>query len=113
MFKGQFAPLDAPSNRPVPLADAWLSHLGRRQFEAAAFSPRQQLPPNVLNLWQGFALEPVEGDVTPWLQLLRALAPNEEDSRYVVNWTALKVQDPGGVPDTPFHYTQVFLHMNQ
>lgn len=100
MFKGQFAPIESPRDRPVALADAWLAHLARRQYEGAAFSPSQQLPHNVLNLWQGFALEPVEGDVEPWMQVLRALAPDENERRYVMRWIAWKVQNPGAVPDT-------------
>jgi hypothetical protein len=100
MFNGRFAPLDNPKDKPRPLADAWLAHSQRRQYEGLVYAPDGDIPANILNLWQGFAVDPVAGDVSLWLEVLAALVPNESDRRYVLNWLAWKIQNPGGVPDT-------------
>lgn len=100
MFNGRFAPLDSPKDKPRPLSGAWLAHPSRRQYEGVVFAPGESLPPDILNTWQGFAVEAKAGDVTPWLQVLQALAPSSDEREYVLKWLAWKVQNPGGVPDT-------------
>ena len=100
MLSGRLAPIDNPKDKARALADAYLSHLQRRQYEGLVFAPGETLPANVLNLWQGFAVEPAAGDVSPWLEVLTALVPNELERVYVLKWTAWKIQNPGGVPDT-------------
>ena len=100
MLNGRFAPVQKAGDRQRGLADAWLSHQQRRQYEGLVYAPGEALPANILNLWQGFAVEPVAGDVSPWLDVLAALVPNELERRYVLHWIARKIQNPGGVPDT-------------
>lgn len=104
-YAGRFAPPAKPGARPVPLLDAWLSHPQRRQYDGVVFSPGDAVPPNILNLWQGFAVAPQAGDVSLWLRLLGALVPDEATRAYVVRWLAWKVQNPGGVPDTVLIFT--------
>lgn len=108
MYRGRTVEVPTGVNdevKRVPLADAWLSHVGRRQFEGAVFAPGEILPPTVLNLYQGFAVSPIEGDVSIWLRLLEALIPDAETRAYVLHWLAWKVQNPGGVPDTVLIFT--------
>ncbi len=102
IFAGRYAPIERPGAKPRPLASGWLDHPMRRQYEGLVFAPppAAPLPASVLNLWQGFAVNPAPGDVTLWLKVLEALVPNEEEQRYVLRWIAWKVQNPGGVPDT-------------
>ena len=101
MFNGKFAPAESATTRPRSLADAWLSHPQRRQYDGLVYAPPpEKLTNNILNLWQGFAVAPVPGDVSLWLAVLTALVPNQSDRRYVLNWLAWKIQNPGGVPDT-------------
>lgn len=100
MFAGRFAPITKSGEKQRPLADAWLDHTARRQYEGVVFAPGESTPPTILNLWQGFALPPAGGDVSLWLEVLEALIPIESDRRYVLRWIAWKVQHPGGVPDT-------------
>ena len=100
MLNGRFAPVQNAGEKQRGLADAWLSHPQRRQYEGLVFAPGETLPTNILNLWQGFAVEPKAGDVWLWLEVLAALVPNELERRYVLHWIALKIQNPGGVPDT-------------
>jgi len=100
LLNGRFAPIQKAGDKPRNLADAWLSHAARRQYAGLVFAPGEALPADVLNLWQGFAVEPLAGDVAPWLEVLAALVPDDADRRYVLRWLAWKVQNPGGVPDT-------------
>jgi hypothetical protein len=100
MLNGRFAPVQKPGDKPRALADAWLAHPQRRQYEGLVYAPGEALPVNILNLWQGFAVEPVAGDVSLWLDVLAALVPNDAERCYVLNWIAWKIQNPGGVPDT-------------
>lgn len=97
---GRFAPTKKAGDRPQPLADAWLRNLQRRQYDGLVFAPGIDTPPQVLNVWQGFAVEPVAGDVAPWVRVLDAVVTGPVDRAYVLKWLAWKVQNPGGVPDT-------------
>lgn len=100
MLNGQFAPVQNAGDKQRGLADAWLSHPQRQQYEGLVFAPGEKLPTDILNLWQGFAVEPKAGNVWMWLEVLAALVPNEEERCFVLNWIAWKIQNPGGVPDT-------------
>lgn len=100
LHRGRFAPIQKPGDKPPPLANAWLAHPQRRQYEGVVFAPGEVVPPNILNLWQGFAVTSAPGDVSLWLRLLDALVPESATHRYVLAWLAWKVQNPGGVPDT-------------
>ena len=100
LMNGRFAPVQKSGVKQRALAEAWLAHPARRQFAGLVFAPGEKLPADILNLWQGFAVEPLVGDVAPWLKVLSALVPNEAERLYVLRWLAWKVQNPGGCPDT-------------
>lgn len=87
-------------DRDVAKADAWLRHPQRAQFEGMAFAPGEELPSTLLNLWTGYAVDAVAGDVSPWTELLDSLIPDTKVRAYVLRWLAWKVQNPGGVPGT-------------
>lgn len=99
LLRGQFAPATENGKSP-PLAEAWLSHQQRRQYEGVVFEPGRTAPPDVLNLWQGFAVEPLRAPVDPWIGVFTQLVPAQIEREYVMKWLAWKVQNPGGVPDT-------------
>lgn len=99
-LKGRFVPGQKAGDRPRQLAQAWLEHRQRRQYEGLAFAPGETLPLSMLNLWTGFAVEPQPGDVAPWLDLLESLIPDEVTRSYALCWFAWKLQNPGGVPGT-------------
>lgn len=84
----------------VSIYELWLKSPDRRTFNRVVYQPDGNVYPGEYNLWRGFAADSVAGDVQPWLDLLAALLPNERDRRYVHNWLALKVQNPGLVPGT-------------
>jgi Family of unknown function (DUF5906) len=100
MHRGRFAPVEKPVDKAKSLTDAWLSHPQRRQFEGAVFAPGEVVPASVLNLYAGHGVEPVQGDVSLWLEVLAAVAPDAATRAYVLNWLATKVQNPGSVPGT-------------
>lgn len=99
-LKGRFVPGQKAGDRPRQLAQAWLDHPQRRQYEGLAFAPGEALPLSMLNLWTGFKVEPQPGDVSPWLELLDSLIADEVTRAYALRWFAWKLQNPGGVPGT-------------
>lgn len=98
---GEFGPPSTVGGAPVPIAASWLAHPMRRQYaNGVVFLPEGDAPKGTYNLWQGFGTAPAFGDVTPWLDLLADLIPDEAVRRYVLQWLAYKVQNPGAVPGT-------------
>lgn len=104
-YAGRYAPTKKLGERPRPLADYWLTHPQRRQYDGVVFNPSGKTPPRILNMYQGFGVTPAPGDVSPWLRLLDALVVDKLTRTYVLNWLAWKVQNPGGVPDTVLIFT--------
>ncbi|MCM2341671.1 DUF5906 domain-containing protein, partial [Rhodoferax sp.] len=100
MHSGQYAAKTADDAKAQQLANAWLSHPARRQYQGAVFAPGTTTPPTILNLWAGFAVAPIEGDVAPWLLVLASVVPEHATRRYVLLWLANKIQRPGEVPGT-------------
>ena len=81
-----------------PVADVWLSHPDRRQFIGGViFDPSQRhVGPSVLNLWQGFAVQPRAGS---WARLQDHIqqvicAGNREYFVFLMGWMARLVQVP-------------------
>jgi len=102
LLAGQFIELkDAKDEvKKIPLAAWWLGDKHRRQYDGVMFSPGRELPANILNLYTGFAVDAIEGDVSPWLEVLQEVIPNLEQRTYALKWIAWKIQNTGGVPDT-------------
>lgn len=100
MLNGRFAPVQKAGDKQRLLSASWLAHPQRRQYEGLVYAPGETLQTSILNLWQGFAVEPVPGDMSLWLDVLAALVPNKTERLYVLRWLAWKIQNPGGVPDT-------------
>jgi hypothetical protein len=86
--------------KSVPKAFAWLNHPKRRQYEGIAYAPGQSLAPKLLNLWQGFPVPPMLGDVSSWLTLLNFLIPDQTLAAWIMNWLAWRVQNLDKVPGT-------------
>lgn len=81
-----------------PVADIWLNHPERRQFiGGVVFDPSGQHPqPDVLNLWQGFAVRPHPGS---WARLQDHLltlvcAGNRVHFDWLMGWMARLIQRP-------------------
>ena len=101
LMNGKYAPIEQPGTKAVGLVDAWLKHPQRRQYAGLVFAPGDDtLPRGILNLWTGYAVDPVPGDVSVWLELLEAMVPSPTLRAFVLLWLARKIQNPGDVPDT-------------
>jgi hypothetical protein len=82
--------------RPVDKGAAWLDHAARRQYKAEAFLPGSEAPPDVLNLWSGFAIEPKPGRWPLFRAHIRDIICDGDETAdaYVMNWLARCVQRP-------------------
>jgi putative DNA primase/helicase len=84
---------------------AWLNADGRRMVkpEQIMFEPGRELAEPCINLFDGFAMEPAEGDCSPILELLHHLCSESADSdtgveevvTWALRWLALPLQRPG------------------
>ncbi len=79
------------------VADLWLRHPDRRQFiHGVTFDPGQKERSGVLNLWEGYGVQPAAGD---W-SLLRAhifkviCAEDQIRYNYLMRWLARMLQRP-------------------
>lgn len=79
----------------VPLADFWLEHPLRRQYEGIVFAPTGARA-GYYNLWHGFAVEPKVGHCSRFLTHLRenVCRGREPLFNWVVGWLAEIVQHP-------------------
>jgi hypothetical protein len=87
------------SGKTMPLAEAWLRHPQRAAFDGVEFAPEGSTSPRLMNLWRGFAVQPIPGDISPWRETLELLVPNVQDQQYVLNWLGFKVQHPAAVAE--------------
>jgi hypothetical protein len=80
----------------VPLANFWLHHKQRRQYQGITFAPKRDVP-GYYNLWQGFAVEPKPGDCTKFLAHVRDNICCGDPALYVwvIAWLADIFQNPG------------------
>jgi hypothetical protein len=79
-------------------ANVWLNHPERRQFiHGVVFDPSGAAPDDgVMNLWEGFAVEPAPGDWSIMRDHIKNIICNgdEESFCYLLRWMARMVQRP-------------------
>jgi uncharacterized protein DUF5906/primase-like protein/TOTE conflict system primase-like protein len=77
-------------------ADVWLTHPRRRQFSKAVFAPGAEPRADVLNLFTGFAVTPIEGDCSLFLEHVRdhICGGSQERFEFVMMWAAQIFQHP-------------------
>jgi hypothetical protein len=76
-------------------ANKWLNDPEIRTYENLVFLPKQTAPANSFNLFMGFPVEAVEGDVSVVNDLLRMITGNDEKVYdYVEKWVASIIQKP-------------------
>ena len=82
-------------HKRVPVADAWLTHPMRRQYEGLVLAPNR-IVPNYYNLWQGFAVEPRPGNWSLMREHIRRILCKSDDLvfHFVLDWLAFCVQHP-------------------
>lgn len=78
------------------LGRVWVSAADRAQFPALEMAPGEGETTNsgALNTYRGFSVEPCDGDVQPFLELLIFLVRNDQDRLYLLRWMAYKIQHP-------------------
>lgn len=80
-------------------AKEWLQWPGRAEVTRITYAPgapRFLHDTAELNMWPGWGVEPVPGDITPWVELLDFIftgAPRER--AYFERWAAYPLQHPG------------------
>ena len=82
-------------DRRVKLAQHWLQHPRRRDYDDIVFAPDRDVP-NAYNLWRGFAVEPRPGDCSKFLAHLRDNVCSGDTAlfNWVVGWFADIFQNP-------------------
>ncbi len=79
------------------VADVWLGHPERHQFiHGVTFDPTNQVRPGVLNLWQGYAVQPVPGNWSLMRDHIERIICDGDPIRftYTMGWLARMYQHP-------------------
>lgn len=83
----------------------WLASKNHNEAADMVFEPAQSFPIYIgedgnryYNRFKGFGVEPQDGDVTPWLKLVKYVFSGQpaSDFAWFLNWLAYKVQNPAG-----------------
>ena len=79
-----------------PLGHAWIDHGARRQYKGITMAPQRDVP-GFFNLWQGFAVEPVQGSWQLFKDhILNVICSGDQKLyKYVLGWMAYLIQNPG------------------
>lgn len=90
-------PTKGGGSEQKPLAQYWLEHLQRRQYEGLVFSPEGDIQ-GYFNLWRGFACQPVQGDWSLMKQhIFDIICQGDNDLfLWLITWFADLIQRPGG-----------------
>lgn len=84
--------------KPVPVVKIWLGHEARRTYDngLGLFPPPAPTPKGYYNTWNGFAVDPLEGDCSLFkAHLLNVICNgNQEHYDWVWTWLADLMQDP-------------------
>lgn len=101
----------AGERQPIKLANEWLQDPKRLNYPYGfEFDP--SIPPvknhhliknrRTFNLWRGFATQPKEGNVQPYLDFVREVvcAGDNNVYRWLMSWQANLLQDPANKPGT-------------
>jgi Family of unknown function (DUF5906) len=100
-FSNHSVTRSGPDGKPksIPLAKYWLDHKERRQYEGIVFKPKKVVT-GYYNLWNGFSVEPKEGECSKFKAHLRDNVFGEENFEWGFAWFAQMVQHPETKPGT-------------
>lgn len=82
----------------VSVPAAWIKWQQRFEVECITYAPGEDKTTSTgeLNVWAGWGVEPDEGDVTPWKELLDFLFGSDDAARHWFEmWCAYPLQNPG------------------
>lgn len=90
------------SYKPVSAAAHWIKWPMRHEVDGITYAPGKEYYVEEkglrkLNTWPGLGVEPVKGDVTPFLELLKHLLTGNEEwaMPWTLMWFAYPIQNPG------------------
>ena len=82
-----------------PLGVVWANSPRRKEYDSVTFEPDgpRVLEGNRLNLWEGFAVEPAQGDWSRMREHIHEILANGDDAaaEYITKWAAWGLQHPG------------------
>ncbi|TXH15268.1 MAG: DUF3854 domain-containing protein, partial [Hyphomicrobiaceae bacterium] len=92
-------------DRTINVPRVWLTDSRRVEVEELRYVPGAEpmVPGEFLNLWRGMGLEPEQGDVSPWLELLERQVPDEGLRRWIIQWVAYPLQNLGAKMNSYVH----------
>ncbi len=99
-FKSHYANRKVPIGKHVKSAgEVWLNHPDRRSYEGVTFNPNG-VSDGYYNLFQGFPVEPAQGNCGLYLDHIfnNICKGDDELYDYVINWMADAIQNPGRRP---------------
>lgn len=82
-------------HKRISVAEAWLLHPKRRQYEGVLLAPNSDVP-GYYNRWRGFAVDPCKGSWALMREHIRTILCDGDDRvfEYFLNWLAFCVQHP-------------------
>lgn len=93
-----FSYLDGDKPKAANCFNVWMKSLDRMTYDGLVFDPSNNTRANFLNLWDGFAVEPVQGEdlLEPILWHFKNILCNGDDGhfRYLLAWLAQIIQEP-------------------
>ena len=98
-------PKVASEAKLIDLGNYWLGHPARREYRSVVFDPTAGSGTDVgdrYNLFQGWAVEPIEGDCDLFLDFIQKVICNHDTNLYqwLIKWCAHIFQHPGDKPGT-------------
>ena len=85
------------NKRIMPISKVWETSKKRRQYNGIIFNPAGEEEGHY-NLWRGFAVDPIEGDCSLYLDHIRSIIAggDEEIYQWILAWMSRLIQNPGG-----------------
>ena len=89
----------------MPVAKVWTRWDKRNIVDTLRYRPGEKrlvtdVKPSYFNLWDGWGLEPVAGDVTMFTDWLDDAFPNPTEQCYFLDWWSYQLQHPGAKLNT-------------
>jgi len=82
----------------------WLADKSRTSVESLDYMPgKERIFGDKLNLWRGMGLHPIDGNVQPFFELLVNNVEDQAIVRWLFQWLAYPLQNPGAKLNTYLH----------
>jgi hypothetical protein len=84
----------------VYVSKEWQEHKLAKQYYDIVFDPSGKTPKSYLNLWKGWKVKPMAGDISLFLELVAAICDDHQPSiDYLLDYLAHMVQKPAELPE--------------